>query len=220
MEHQTYFDLLPTEILACITPHNYIYGYLYIFNPEKSFQVFRQYMSLRYPDYYPIYSKENIDKSYNQTMKELYDIIMKEEVDDFRDVINIIDDGVEENIVHRYFRWAYPIILSREYPKVVQYLKENPKIVQQYIRDQYGYPILEGYKMKNDFYYDLVLNLMKFSHNYQDILYWDIPENIKIKLIDLADLPLSMIWIDGETFDLLFDTELMKYLMEKGINIS
>lgn len=213
MEDNGYLDLLPLELLASITPSNYIYGYLEIFDEPKRYQIFKQYVQLAYPDYYWIYSAGNSSYSYESVIKMLYNYVITEEINDFKPKISAIEDTILERDGMFHFHTIKPLFLIEEYPKLVKYLRENKNYINKIIEEM-------GLRNSLYFYEDIITNLVKFFYDQTvNMLYWEIPDELKIKIIELSDIPVNNLHISGDDLDRLFDSKFMQYLIKRGIKV-
>src|SRR5436190_19169085 len=136
---QTYFDLLPLELLGCLVPFNHVRTFLQVFEtPERQFEVFVAYVQHAYPYYYKIYIYDHPTQGrFQDIMMMLFNhyTVGDEEYEPINDIEETIDE-VLRNFYDggRYepFEWIYPIILTEKFPLVLRYLMQHPEIASDY----------------------------------------------------------------------------------------
>lgn len=207
---ETYFDLLPIELLGCITPRDYIYGFLKIFDDEKKLKVFTVYVQQEYPNYYKIYSLEYPEKTYSITISELFEKYIEDGINDIKDTIDEVDRYLYEGGIGGDTKWVYPIILEKQLPKVMNYLFEHPEMA-----IEYNIPKQE----RNTFYYDVTILLISAWYDFYDLISWRMSDQFKIKLLELSGYNIAKLAIDHDSLEKINGTLLYHYLIKNKIMV-
>ena len=206
---QTYFDLLPIELLGLLVPSKNVQTFLQVFeNSEKRYAIFVAYVQHAYPYYYKLYSTEHPNIHFHDVMKMLFDHYTTG--DNVYGPINDIKDDliiIKTNLIYdqkppEHYDWTWPIILQKDFPLVLKYLLSHPEI-----SAEYG----------PHFYYDVTTTLIITGGNLFGMIGWGVSDDLKIKLLQLSGYTIGNLIIQNDDLGDIEDTPLGQYLIKNNV---